>query len=96
MSTGDRFGRFIKDELGCRSVWPPVLTPMQLGDYGVTDGASFQKLGNIADFGLKLEIEVGQLISFVSHPYEKYTVDLYLYECTITSGEPSPMLGVSA
>lgn len=60
MSTGDRFGRFIKDELGCRSVWPPVLTPMQLGDYGVTDGASFQKLGNIADFGLKLEIEVGQ------------------------------------
>src|SRR5439155_25000859 len=27
------------------------------------------------------------LISFVSHPYERYVVDLYLYECRITSGE---------
>ncbi len=30
-------------------------------------------------------IEVGQLISFVSHPYEHYTVDLYLYECKLLS-----------
>lgn len=60
MGIGDRFGKFLKDELDCRSVWPPVLTPMQLGDYGVSDGASFQKLGNITDFGLTLEIEVGQ------------------------------------
>jgi 8-oxo-dGTP diphosphatase len=44
---------------------------------------------------LGVDIDVGQLISFVSHPYEKYVVDLYLYECTITSGEPSP-LAVSA
>ena len=28
-------------------------------------------------------VEVGQLISFVNHPYEKYAVDLYLYECTL-------------
>ncbi len=27
--------------------------------------------------------EVGQLISFVNHPYEKYAVDLYLYECKL-------------
>jgi 8-oxo-dGTP diphosphatase len=27
----------------------------------------------------------GQLISFVSHPYESYTVDLYLYECRLLS-----------
>jgi 8-oxo-dGTP diphosphatase len=39
---------------------------------------------------LGVEITVGQLISFVSHPYEKYTVDLYLYECSIESGEPVP------
>ena len=26
---------------------------------------------------------VGQLISFVSHPYEHYTVELYLYECKL-------------
>jgi 8-oxo-dGTP diphosphatase len=40
---------------------------------------------------LGVEISTGQLISFVSHPYEKYTVDLYLYECTITGGEPAPL-----
>jgi 8-oxo-dGTP diphosphatase len=31
------------------------------------------------------EIEVGKLISFVSHPYEHYVVDLFLYECTLAS-----------
>jgi 8-oxo-dGTP diphosphatase len=36
-----------------------------------------------------VEIEPGQLISFVSHPYERYVVDLYLYECRLTSGEPT-------
>jgi len=33
-------------------------------------------------------IDVGQLISFVSHPYERYVVDLYLYECRLTGGDP--------
>ncbi len=36
---------------------------------------------------LGVEVDVGQLISFVSHPYERYVVDLYLYECRITSGD---------
>ena len=36
---------------------------------------------------LGVEIEAGQLISFVSHPYEKYVVDLYLYECHIVGGD---------
>jgi len=35
---------------------------------------------------LGAEIEVGKLISFVSHPYEHYVVDLFLYECTLMSG----------
>jgi 8-oxo-dGTP diphosphatase len=30
-------------------------------------------------------VEVGKLISFVSHPYENYVVDLFLYECTLTN-----------
>jgi len=34
---------------------------------------------------LAVEIDVGQLISFVSHPYEHYTVDLHLYECKLKS-----------
>ncbi len=33
-------------------------------------------------------VEPGKLMSFVSHPYERYTVDLYLYECTLLEGEP--------
>ena len=60
MGIADRFEKFLKAELDCRAVWPPVLTPMQLGDYGVSDGASFQRLGNITDFGLKIEVERGQ------------------------------------
>ena len=36
---------------------------------------------------LGASVEVGQLISFVNHPYEKYAVDLFLYECTLLSGE---------
>jgi 8-oxo-dGTP diphosphatase len=40
---------------------------------------------------LAVEIEVGQLISFVSHPYERYVVDLYLYECRIESGDLEPL-----
>lgn len=32
---------------------------------------------------LAAAVEVGQLISFVNHPYERYAVDLYLYECKL-------------
>jgi 8-oxo-dGTP diphosphatase len=34
---------------------------------------------------LGAEIDVGKLISFVSHPYEHYVVDLFLYECALRS-----------
>jgi 8-oxo-dGTP diphosphatase len=40
---------------------------------------------------LGVDVRCGQLISFVSHPYERYTVDLYLYECHIASGEPAAL-----
>ena len=36
---------------------------------------------------LGVAIEVGPLISFVSHPYEHYTVDLFLYECSYQGEE---------
>lgn len=32
---------------------------------------------------LGAEVKVGQLISYVSHPYDHYTVDLHLYECDL-------------
>jgi 8-oxo-dGTP diphosphatase len=34
---------------------------------------------------LDTEVSVGQLISYVNHPYEHYTVELYLYECKLTT-----------
>ena len=40
---------------------------------------------------LGVDIRVGQLISFVTHPYERYSVDLYLYECHISGGEPASL-----
>jgi 8-oxo-dGTP diphosphatase len=40
---------------------------------------------------LGASIEVGKLISFVSHPYEHYTVDLFLYECTLASETLNPV-----
>ena len=46
---------------------------------------------------LGVGIEVGKLISFVSHPYEHYVVDLFLYECTLMSaGEVLQSLAVNA
>jgi 8-oxo-dGTP diphosphatase len=50
----------------------------------VEDGESDQHaLAREVSERLGAEVEVGQLISFVNHPYEKYAVDLYLYECTL-------------
>lgn len=40
---------------------------------------------------LGVEILPGQLISFVKHPYERYTVELHLYECTLIGGEPTEL-----
>jgi 8-oxo-dGTP diphosphatase len=34
---------------------------------------------------LGADIAVGRLISFASHPYEHYIVDLFLYECVLKS-----------
>ncbi len=37
---------------------------------------------------LGVTVAVGEMISFVRHPYDSYVVDLYLYEATIRQGEP--------
>lgn len=40
------------------------------------------------DERLGVEVEVSQpWICFRTHPYDHYTVDLYLYECRLTGGE---------
>lgn len=37
---------------------------------------------------LDVQVSVGQMISYVGHPYEHYTVDLYLYECRLLHSAP--------
>lgn len=34
---------------------------------------------------LDVDVEVGPMVSYVSHPYQRYTVDLYLYDCRLLS-----------
>jgi len=34
---------------------------------------------------LGVEIQVGQMISYLRHPYEHYTVDLHLYDCRLVT-----------
>ena len=55
---------------------------------GETDAAALKRE---VRHRLGVQIEVAQLISFVSHPYERYVVDLYLYECRIQSGDLQPL-----
>ena len=38
---------------------------------------------------LGVDVRVGQMISYVHHPYERYAVDLYLYECELVGGKPT-------
>ncbi|HEY4158715.1 MAG TPA: (deoxy)nucleoside triphosphate pyrophosphohydrolase [Polyangiaceae bacterium] len=42
-------------------------------------------------FRLNVGIEPGKLISFVKHAYERYAVELYLYEGALIDGAPSPV-----
>ena len=37
---------------------------------------------------LGVEVQTGEMISYVTHPYESCTVELYLYDCHIVGGEP--------
>lgn len=54
---------------------------------GETDGAALKRE---VMHRLGAEIECGKLISFVSHPYEHYSVDLFLYECHLTKDTLEP------
>jgi 8-oxo-dGTP diphosphatase len=38
---------------------------------------------------LGVSVGVGKLVSFVRHPYERYTIELHLYDCHLASGRPS-------
>lgn len=53
---------------------------------GETDAVA---LSREIEHRLGVTIRVGALVSFVNHPYERYSVDLFLYDCSIDRGEPT-------
>jgi 8-oxo-dGTP diphosphatase len=55
-------------------------------DAGETD---LEALKREVNHRVGVAIEPGAQISSVSHEYEHYTVELHLYDCRITHGEPS-------
>jgi 8-oxo-dGTP diphosphatase len=38
-------------------------------------------------YRLGVSIQIGELIEYRAHKYEKYVLDLYTYECSIVGGE---------
>ncbi|MDW8361439.1 MAG: (deoxy)nucleoside triphosphate pyrophosphohydrolase [Myxococcales bacterium] len=82
----ERDGRYLITQRRANAVLPGL---WEFPGGRVEDGESDEKaLRRELRERLDVDVEVGQLISFVSHPYEHYTVDLYLYECRLRGREP--------
>lgn len=89
----EREGRYLITRRRASAVLPLLWEfPGGRVEEGETDAAALERE---VRHRLGVDVQAGQLISFVSHPYERYVVDLYLYECSITGGEPES-LAVSA
>src|SRR4029077_13544278 len=85
----EREGRYLSTQRRPTAVLPLLWEfPGGRVEDGETDAAALKRE---VRHRLGVEIEAGQLISFVSHPYERYVVDLYLYECRIHGGEREPL-----
>jgi len=83
----EREGRYLITQRRPTAVLPLMWEfPGGRVEEGETDADALKREVN---HRLGVAVEPGQLISFVSHPYERYVVDLYLYECRLTGGEPT-------
>ncbi|MGB5367032.1 MAG: (deoxy)nucleoside triphosphate pyrophosphohydrolase [Polyangiales bacterium] len=79
----ERDGRYLITQRRETAVLPMLWDfPGGRVETGETDEAALAR--EVAE-RLGARVDVGQLISFVNHPYEKYAVDLYLYECRLLS-----------
>lgn len=79
----ERDGRYLITQRRETAVLPMLWDfPGGRVETGETDEAALAR--EVAE-RLGARVDVGQLISFVNHPYEKYAVDLYLYECKLLS-----------
>jgi 8-oxo-dGTP diphosphatase len=77
----ERDGRYLITQRRATAVLPMMWEfPGGKVEPGETDQ---QALKRELKHRLGVDIDVGKLISFVSHPYEHYIVDLFLYECSL-------------
>jgi len=83
----ERDGRYLITQRRASAVLPLLWEfPGGKVEPGETDADALQRE---VEHRLGVRVEPGELISYVNHPYERYAVDLYLYECQIASGEPA-------
>lgn len=61
-----------------------------------TDEADGAALRREVQHRLGCDVEVGQMISYVRHPYDHYVVDLFLYECKLVDESKLEARNVSA
>jgi len=82
----ERDGRYLITQRQAKAVLPLL---WEFPGGRVEDGESdVEALTREIDERLGVSVEVSQpWICFRTHPYEHYTVDLYLYECALTGGE---------
>ena len=79
----ERDGRYLITQRRASAVLPSMWEfPGGRVEAGESDSTALERE---VSHRLGVGIRVGRLISFVSHPYEKYTVDLYLYEGELLS-----------
>ena len=84
----ERDGRYLITQRRATAVLPLMWEfPGGRVEAGETDQAALKRE---LVHRLGVDIEVGKLISFVSHPYEHYVVDLFLYECTLVTEDLEP------
>jgi 8-oxo-dGTP diphosphatase len=84
----ERDGRYLITQRRAAAVLPMMWEfPGGKVEPGETDQ---QALKRELEHRLGVDIDVGKLISFVSHPYEHYVVDLFLYECTLLTEALEP------
>jgi 8-oxo-dGTP diphosphatase len=84
----ERDGRYLITQRRATAVLPLMWEfPGGRVEPGETDQAALKRE---LEHRLGVKIEVGKLISFVSHPYEHYVVDLFLYECGLLTDDLEP------
>lgn len=82
----ERGGRYLITQRRATAVLPLLWEfPGGRVETGETDATALKRE---VKHRLGVDVTPGELISFVTHPYEKYSVDLHLYECELSSGEP--------